>query len=139
DPPLPEGGERLDEVAEGPAEAVELPDDEGVPLAGEAEGLLQARPLGPGPAGGGGGDPLAAVLGPGGVLGVELLVGGGDACVADEHGALRSPIVPKPVPRVKLRDFDFGMRSGTDFRPRTDRCQGPTRPSRIRPFSGRGG
>jgi hypothetical protein len=114
-----------------------VPDDDGVHLAGEAEGLLQARPLGSGPAGGVGEDPIAPGLGQGIVLEVEPLVGSGDARVADEHGTLRSPIVPKPVPHVKLRDFDFGMRSGTDFRPRPDRCQGLTRPSRIRPFSGR--
>ena len=79
------------------AQAVELPDDEGVPLAGEGEGLIEARPLGTGPAGLVGEDPLAPGLGQGVVLEVELLVGGGDAGIADEHGPLRSPIVPEPA------------------------------------------
>ena len=40
DPPLPEGGERLDEVAEGPAEAVEL---DGDGLEAEAWAYLAVR------------------------------------------------------------------------------------------------
>src|SRR5262249_40376794 len=81
-------------------------------------------------------DPPPPRLGQAVVLEVGLLVGGGDAGVADEHGSLRSPIVPKPALRVKRRDDDFGTRTGTDIRPHTDRCRGPTRPSRFGPFSG---
>jgi hypothetical protein len=41
--------------------------------------VIQARPLGSGPAGGVGEDPLTPGLGHGVILEIELLVGGGDA------------------------------------------------------------
>ena len=64
-----------------------------------------------GTAGGIGGDPLAAGLGQGVVLEVELLVGGGDAGVADEHECLRRPSSRNPYRfAVKPRDLEFGMR-----------------------------
>jgi hypothetical protein len=107
DTPVAEGSEGLDQVAERPAEAVELPDDDRVPPVGEGQGLPQAHPRGAGPVGGVGEDPLAAGLGQGVVLEVEFLVGGRDAGVADEHGPLRGLIVPEPAPRVKLRDLWF--------------------------------
>jgi hypothetical protein len=76
DPPVTKRGECLDEVAERPAEAVELPDDNGVLLAGEGQSLLQADPFGTDTAGGVGEDPLAPGLGQGVVLEVELLISG---------------------------------------------------------------
>ena len=54
------------------AEAVELPNDNGVPLAGEGQSLLEAHSFGTSPAGGVGEDPLAPGLGQGVVLEVEL-------------------------------------------------------------------
>ena len=56
--------------------------------------------------------------------------------LADVHGTLRSPIVPKSASRVKLRDFDFGMRSETDThvieRPGSSSARRPPSPPRPR-------
>jgi hypothetical protein len=71
-------------VAQGPAEPVQLPDDQGVAGAELLEELLEGGPVGAGAAGGLGEDPVAAGALEGVDLEVWLLVGGGDAGVAEQ-------------------------------------------------------
>jgi hypothetical protein len=83
-----EGGDRPDQVLERASQAIELPDDQGIARAEEGEGLRQAGAIILGPAGHVGEGPLAAGLGEGVALQVEVLILGRDAGVADEHAAL---------------------------------------------------
>jgi hypothetical protein len=98
---LPDG---FDQVPDAAAQAVELPDHEGVTLPEVREGLIEPRPLGTSATGPVREELLAtgAIQGVG--LEIEVLFGGGDAGIADQHG--RHPplgrIVPKPEPRVKV-------------------------------------
>ena len=103
----------------------------GCPPCGRRPGPVPGPSARLGATGGIGEDPLAAGLGQGVVLEVELLVGGGDTGVADEHGSLHSPIVPEPVPAVKSRDLEFGMRKGTVVRPRAGRSPSGAAPIRA--------
>ena len=77
-------GDGVDQVAQRAAEAVEFPDDQGVAGSELVEDLGEDGAVGAGAAGGLGEHPVAA----GGLEGVDLegglLVGGGDAGIAEE-------------------------------------------------------
>ena len=77
--------DRSYQLFQGPAEPIQPPDNQGVALAHELEGLGEAAPEGLGPAGLVGEDLLATRLGEGVVLQGQVLVLGGDSSVADEH------------------------------------------------------
>jgi hypothetical protein len=79
-----QAGDGVDQVAEGAAEAVEFPDDQGVAGAQLVQELLEDRAVGAGAAGGLGEDPVAAGALEGVDLEVGVLVGGGDAGVAEQ-------------------------------------------------------
>jgi hypothetical protein len=91
DPALGQPSDRVDKMAQGAAEPIELPHDQGVAGAQLVQQLLEGGPVGAGAAGGLGEHPVAA----GGSEGVDLelgvLVGGGDAGVAEQvsHGRER--------------------------------------------------
>jgi hypothetical protein len=68
----------------GAAEAVELPDDQGVPGTQLVQQLLQGGAVGAGAAGGLGEHPVAARRSEGVDLELGVLVGGGDPSVAEE-------------------------------------------------------
>jgi hypothetical protein len=91
DPTLGELGDGVDQVAQGAAEPVELPDDEGVAGAQLVQELGEDGPVGAGAAGRLDKDAVAA----GGLQGVDLelwlLVSGGDAGIAEQvtHAADR--------------------------------------------------
>jgi hypothetical protein len=84
DPAVGEAGDGVDQVPKGAAEAVELPDDQGVAGAQLVQDLLEGGSVGAGAAGGLGEHPVAA----GSLQGVDLelgvLVGGGDAGIAEQ-------------------------------------------------------
>jgi hypothetical protein len=82
DATLGQAGDGVDQVTQRPAKAVQLPDDQGVAGAELVQQLLEDRVVGAGAAGGLGEDPVAAGRGEGVDLQVWLLVGGGDASVA---------------------------------------------------------
>ena len=86
-------GDHPDPMLQRPSQAVQLPDDEGVPRADEVEGLLEAPALGLGAAGRDGEDPLAAGLPEGIPLERGGLLLGGDAGIADEHAAIVSQLI----------------------------------------------
>jgi hypothetical protein len=71
-------------VAQRAAEAVELPDHQGVAGAELVQELREGGPVGAGAASGFGEDPVAAGALQGVDLEVGLLVGGGDASVAEQ-------------------------------------------------------
>jgi hypothetical protein len=74
----------IDQVAEGAAEAVEFPDDHGVAGAELVQDLGEGGAVGAGAAGGLGEHPVAAGALEGVDLELWLLVGGGDAGVAEQ-------------------------------------------------------
>lgn len=76
----------LDEVADAAAQAVELPDHEDVTGPEVCEGLIEPRPLGQRATGLVGEELLATGVLQGIGLEIEVLFGGGDASIADEHG-----------------------------------------------------
>jgi hypothetical protein len=78
-------------MAQGAAEAVELPDDQGVPGTQLVQDLSEDWPVGAGAAGRLGEHPVAAGALQGVDLELGLLVGGGDAGVAEQmsHAADR--------------------------------------------------
>ena len=84
DAALGQAGDGVDQMAQGAAEAVEFPDDQGVAGPELVEDLGEDGPVGAGAAGRLGEHPVAA----GGLEGVDLelwlLVGGGDAGIAEE-------------------------------------------------------
>src|SRR5512132_4357390 len=84
DPMLSKASDRVDQVAQGAAEAVEFPDDQGVAGAQLVEELLEDGPVGAGAASRLGEHPVAAGAFPGIGLELGLLVGGGDAGVAEQ-------------------------------------------------------
>jgi hypothetical protein len=75
---LGEFGDGVDQMAERPAQAVELPHDQGVARAKLVKDLLEDWAVGAGAAGGLGEHPVAARSGEGVDLELWLLVGGGD-------------------------------------------------------------
>jgi hypothetical protein len=77
-------GDGVDQVAEGAAEPVELPHDQGVAGAELVHDGGELGPVGAGAAGPVDKDPVAAGLGEGVDLEVGVLVGGGDAGVAEQ-------------------------------------------------------
>jgi hypothetical protein len=79
-----QAGDGVDQVAEGAAEAVEFPDDQGVAGAQLVQELLEDRAVGAGAAGGLGEHPIATGRGQSVDLEVGLLVGGGDAGIAKQ-------------------------------------------------------
>ena len=79
-----QAGDGLDQVAEGAAEAVEFPDDQGVAGPQLVQDLLEDRAVGAGAAGGLGEHPVAAGRGERVDLELWLLVGGGDAGIAEQ-------------------------------------------------------
>jgi len=78
--------DRSYQLFQGPAEPVESPDNQGVAVPHEIEGLGEPGPEGLGAAGLVGEDLLAAGLGEGVVLQGQVLVLGGNSSVAEEHG-----------------------------------------------------
>ena len=84
DPTLGQPGDGVDQMPQGAAEAVELPDDQGIAGAQLVQDLLEGGPVGAGAAGRLGEHSVAA----GALQGVDLelgvLVGGGDAGVAEQ-------------------------------------------------------
>ena len=78
-----QAGDGVDQVPQGAAQAVELPDDQGVAGAQLVQDLLQGGAVGAGAAGGLGEHPVAAGL-EGVDLELGLLVGGGDAGIAEQ-------------------------------------------------------
>ena len=78
DPAVSQAGDGVDQVPQGPAEPVELPDDQGVAGAELVQELLEGGAVGAGAAGGLGEHPVAAGTLQGVDLEVGLLVGGGD-------------------------------------------------------------
>src|SRR5208337_854721 len=101
DLPFLEMSHGLDEVPDAAAQAVELPDDEGVTLPEVCEGLIESRPCGTGTTGLVGEEPLAAGAIQGVGLEIEALLEGGDACIADQHG--RHPPLGRMVPKLESR------------------------------------
>ena len=84
-----EAGDGVDQVAQGPAQAVKFPHDEGVARPQLVQELLEGGPVAAGAAGGLGEHPIAAGTLQGVDLELGLLVGGGDAGIAEQvsHGA----------------------------------------------------
>jgi len=78
-------------VPQGPTQAVQFPDDQGVTGPQLVQDLLEGGPVGPGAAGGLGEHPIAAGRREGIDLELWLLVGGGDAGIAEQmsHAADR--------------------------------------------------
>jgi hypothetical protein len=115
-----QGGDRLDQVLERAAQAIELPDDQGVARAEERQRLGQAGAFILDPAGDVGEDPLAAGPREAIALEVEALVHGGDAGVADEHADLgwgaHAGSVSELAGPVKFRDLDSETASGAGRR-----------------------
>ena len=91
DATISQAGDGVDQMAQGAAEAVQFPDDEGVARTQLVQELLEGGPVGAGAAGRFGEHSVAA----GALQGVDLelgvLVGGGDAGVAEQvsHAADR--------------------------------------------------
>ena len=86
-----QAGDGVDQVPQGAAEPVELPDDQGVAGAQLVQELLEGGAVGAGAAGGLGEHPVAAGRGEGVDLELGVLVGGGDAGIAEQmsHAADR--------------------------------------------------
>jgi hypothetical protein len=84
DPAVGQAGDGVDEMPQGAAEAVEFPDYQGVAGPQLVEHLLECRAVGAGAAGGLGEHPVAAGRREGVDLEVWVLVGGGDAGVAEQ-------------------------------------------------------
>jgi hypothetical protein len=86
-----------------PAEAVEFPDDQGVAGAELVQELLEGEPVAAGAAGGLGEHPIAAGTLQGVDLKLRLLVGGGDAGIAEQMspcaGASQNPVAGLVVRR----------------------------------------
>jgi hypothetical protein len=83
DAALGQAGDGVDEMPQGAAEAVEFPDDQGVAGAQLVEDLLEGGPVGAGAAGRFGEHPMAAGGSEGVDLELGLLVGSGDAGIAE--------------------------------------------------------
>jgi hypothetical protein len=84
DAALGQAGNGVDQVAERPPQPVQLPYQQGVARAELVKELLEGGAVGAGAAGGLGEDPVAAGALDGVDLEVWLLVGGGDADVAEQ-------------------------------------------------------
>jgi hypothetical protein len=91
DPTLSQAGNGVDQMAQGAAEPVELPDDQGVARAQLVQDLGEGGPVGVGATGGLGEDPVAAGPLEGVDLELGVLVGGGDTGIAQQvsHAADR--------------------------------------------------
>jgi hypothetical protein len=101
DPTLGEAGDGVDQMPQGPAEAVEFPDDQGVAGTQLVEDLLEGGAVGAGAAGGLGEHPIAAGDSEGVDLELGVLVGGGDAGVAEQVS--HAGTVAEPCDRVVVR------------------------------------
>jgi len=103
DPVLGQPGDGVDQVAQRAAQPVQLPDDQGVAGAELVQDLLEDWAVGAGAAGGLGEHPVAAGRGKGVDLQVRLLVGGGDASVAEQMahawGRSQNPVTAAVVRR----------------------------------------
>jgi len=84
DPALGQARDGVDQVPQRPAQPVQLPHHQGVARAQLVQELLEGGPVGAGAAGGLGEHPVAAGAPEGVDLEVRLLVGGGDAGVAEQ-------------------------------------------------------
>ena len=83
-PALGEPSDGVDQVAQGATEAVQFPDDQGVARPQLIQDLLEGRAVGAGAAGRVGEHPVAAGVLEGVDLELWLLVGGGDAGIAEQ-------------------------------------------------------
>jgi hypothetical protein len=79
-----QAGDGVDQVPQRAAEAVEFPDDQGIAGPQLVQHLLESGPVGAGAAGGLGEHPVAAGTLQGVDLELRLLVGGGDASIAEQ-------------------------------------------------------
>jgi hypothetical protein len=79
-----QSGDGVDQMPEGAAEAVELSDDQGVARPELVEELFEGGAVGAGAVGGLGNDPVAAGALEGVDLELGVLVGGGDAGIAEQ-------------------------------------------------------
>jgi hypothetical protein len=89
DAALGQVGDGVDQVAQGAAEAIQLPHHEGVAGAQLVEQLGEGGAVGAGAAGGLGEDPVAAGVLEGVDLELGVLVGGGDAGIAKQMSHVR--------------------------------------------------
>jgi hypothetical protein len=105
-PTVGEDGDGVDQVAQGAAEAVEFPDDQGVTGAQLVQKLLEDRAVGAGAAGGLGEHAVAAGTFESIDLELGVLVGGGDAGIAKQvsHAGERR----RTLGQGWLCDVDFG-------------------------------
>jgi hypothetical protein len=83
-PSLGQAGDGVDQVAQRPAQPVQLPHHQGVAGAQLVQDVVEGGPVGPGAAGGFGEHPVAAGALEGVDLEVRLLVGGGDAGITEQ-------------------------------------------------------
>jgi hypothetical protein len=84
DAAVSESGDGVNQMAQGPAQSVEFPDDQGVAGAQLVQDLLEGGAVGAGAAGGLGEHPVAASVLQGVDLELGVLVGGGDAGIAEQ-------------------------------------------------------
>jgi hypothetical protein len=84
DAALSQPGDGVDQMPQGPAEPVEFPDDQGVAGAELVQELREDRPVAAGAAGGLGEHPIATGTLQGVDLELGMLVGGGDAGIAEQ-------------------------------------------------------
>jgi hypothetical protein len=94
DPEIGQAGHGVDQVAKGAAEAVQLPHDQGVTGAQLVQELLEGGAVDAGAAGRLGEHPVAAGALEGVDLEVGLLVGGGDASVAEQMSHVETVAEP---------------------------------------------
>ena len=129
--------------AEPAAQAIELPDGEGVPRPEEGDRSVQADSFIFGAAGDVGEDPRAAGLLEGILLEIEVLVAGRDAGVTDEHAALGRGVHARGVSElagpVKFLDSDFetgieaGLLGSGEWRAQSSGLLPPAAPQFCRP------
>ena len=107
DAALSQFGDGVDEMPEGPPEAVEFPDDQGIAGAQLVQDLLEHEAVGAGAAGRLGEHPIAASTLQRVDLELGMLVGGGDAGIAEQvsHATDRRTTLRQRW----LCDVDFGQ------------------------------
>jgi hypothetical protein len=129
DAALSQAGDDVDQMTQGAAEAVEFPDDQGVAGPQLVEDLLEGGSVGAGAAGGLGEHPVAAGRREGVDLELGVLVGGGDAGIAEQmtHAADRLTTVRQRW----LCDVDFGHEFWTRPGPIGRRLRGNRRNVRF--------
>jgi hypothetical protein len=108
-------GDGVDQVPQGAAEAVQFPDDQGVAGPELVQHLLEGGAVGPGAAGGLGEHSIAAGGSEGVDLELGLLVGGGDAGIAEQMS--HAGTVSQPSDRGWCATLISDTGSGHRWRP----------------------